>query len=189
MKKFSKILGILVGLYIVIWFTLSGTEAGVLTLQIAVKQNSSLLTRVFVMLGAKPEAAGQGGMSALHFAGFLGADQVIPLLVEKGAPINLRDNDGRTALHLAAYAGQTSAVAALMDQKADPEVQENTGKMTALHFAVAQKKSETVKRFWKKAPSPALKKKTDTLHCLLRKTRIWMILWLSSKNMMHAKQI
>ena len=159
MKKFSKILGILVGLYIVIWFTLSGTEAGVLTLQIAVKQNSSLLTRVFVMLGAKPEAAGQGGMSALHFAGFLGADQVIPLLVEKGAPINLRDNDGRTALHLAAYAGQTSAVAALMGQKADPEVQENTGKMTALHFAVAQKKSETVQALLEKGAQPSPEEK------------------------------
>ena len=144
MKKFYKLLGLLIGLYIVVWFTLSGTEAGVLTLQIAAKQNSPFLTRVFIALGSNPEETGQDGMSALHFAGYLGADQVIPLLVEKGAPINLRDKEGRTALHLAAYAGQTSAVAALMYQQADPEIKESTGGMTALHLSVAQKHSETV---------------------------------------------
>jgi ankyrin repeat protein len=138
MKKFYKLLGLLIGLYIVIWFTLSGTEAGVLTLQIAAKQNSPFLTRVFIALGSNPEETGQDGMSALHFAGYLGADQVIPLLVEKGAPIDLRDKEGRTALHLAAYAGQTSAVAALMDQQADPEIKESTGGMTALHLSTVQ---------------------------------------------------
>ena len=64
MKKFKKYFVILVGLYIVIWFTLSGSEAGVLTLQIAAKQNSSLLTRIFVMLGAQPKEPGKDGMSA-----------------------------------------------------------------------------------------------------------------------------
>ncbi|MDH3256773.1 MAG: ankyrin repeat domain-containing protein [Nitrospinota bacterium] len=144
MKKFLKIFGLLIGLYIVVWFTLSGTEAGVLTLQIGAKQNSPFLTRVFTALGANPKETGQDGMSALHFAGYLGADQVIPILVEKGAPIDLRDKEGRTALHLAAYAGQASAVAALLDHKADPEIKENTGGMTALHLAVAQKHSEAV---------------------------------------------
>ena len=144
MKKFSKIFGLLIGLYLVVWFLLSGSEAGVLTLQIAAKQNSSLLTRVFVVLGANPKEAGQDGMSALHFAGYLGADPVIPRLAEKGAPINLRDKEGRTALHLAAYAGQASAVAVLMDQKADSEIKENADGRTALHLAVAQKHTETV---------------------------------------------
>jgi ankyrin repeat protein len=145
MKKFYKLSALLIGLYIVIWFTLSGTEAGVLTLQIGAKQNSPFLIRVFTALGANPKETGQDGMSALHFAGYLGADQVIPILVEKGAPIDLRDKEGRTALHLAAYAGQTSAVAALLDHKADPGVKESTGEMTALHLAVAQKHSETVR--------------------------------------------
>ncbi len=79
MKKFAKFFALLIGLYLVLWLTLSGTEAGVLTLQIGVQQNSPFLTRVFTALGANPEETGQDGMSALHFAGFLGADQVIPL--------------------------------------------------------------------------------------------------------------
>ena len=159
MKKFYKLFGLLIGLYIVVWFTLSGTEAGVLTLQIAAKQNSAFLTRVFTALGANPKVLGQDGMSALHFAGYLGADQVVFLLVEKGAPINLRDKEGRTALHLAAYAGQASAVAALLDLKADPEVKENTGGMTALHLAVAQKHSKTVQVLLEKGAHPSPKEK------------------------------
>ncbi len=159
MKKFAKLFALFVALYIGIWFTLSGTEAGVLTLQIAAKQNSPFLTRVFIALGSNPKEKGHDGMSALHFAGYLGADQVVPLLVEKGAPIDLRDKEGRTALHLAAYAGQTSAVAALLDLKADPEVKENTGGMTALHLAVAQKHSKTVQVLLEKGAHPTPKEK------------------------------
>lgn len=159
MKKFSKLFALLIGLYIVAWFTLSGTEAGVLTLQIGAKQNSSFLTRAFIALGANPKDTGQDGMSALHFAGYLGADQVIPLLIEKGALINLQDKEGRTALHLAAYAGQTPAVSALMDQKADPEIKESTGGMTALHLAVAQKHSETVQALLERGAHPSPEEK------------------------------
>ena len=159
MKKLYKLLGLLTGLYIVIWLMLSTTQAGVLTLQIAAQQNSALLTRVFVILGADPKEAGEDGMSALHFAGYLGADQVIPLLVAKGTPINLRDKDGRTALHLAAYAGQAAAVVALMDQKADPEIMENAGKMTALHLAVSQRKSEAVQVLLGKGAQPSPEEK------------------------------
>ncbi len=155
MKKLKKYFVILIGLYIVVWFTLSGSEAGVITLQIAAKQNSPLLARVFIALGADPKNTGQGGMSALHFAGYLGANQVIPLLVEKGAPINLPDKEGRTALHMAAYAGQASAVVALMDQKADPEIKEHAGKMTALHLAVAQKHDKTVQVILDKGARPS----------------------------------
>jgi ankyrin repeat protein len=160
MKKLPKIFGILIGLYIVIWITLANTQAGVLTLQIAAQQNSKFLTGVFTALGADPDEVGEDGMSALHFAGYLGADQVIPLLVAKGTPINLRDKEGRTALHIAAYAGQASAVAALMDQRADPEIQENAGKMTALHLAVAQKHSETVQVLLEKGAQPSPEEKS-----------------------------
>lgn len=161
MKNFSKFFVIFTVLYLAVWFTLSGTEAGILTLQIGVKQNSSFLTRVFIALGANPKETGQEGMSALHFAGYLGADQVIPLLIEKGTPINLPDEQGRTALHLAAYAGQTSAVAALMDHKVDPEIKENTNGMTALHFAVTQKHSDIVKVLLEKGANPSPEEKNS----------------------------
>ena len=159
MKKLRKLFIILVVLYIGIWFTLSNTGTGVLTLQAAAQQNSPFLTRVFTVLGANPKATDENGMSALHVAGFLGADQVIPLLVEKGAPVNFRDKDGRTALHLAAHEGHTSSVAALMDQKADPAIKENVGGMTALHLAVTQKRSETVQVLLDKGANPSPEEK------------------------------
>jgi ankyrin repeat protein len=159
MKKFYKYLAILLVLYIGIWFTLSGSEAGVLTLQVAAKQNSPFLTRMFTVLGADPKETDKNGMSALHVAGFLGADQVISLLIEKGTPINVRDKEGRTALHLAAYAGHAASVAALMDHQADPEVEESAGEMTALHLAVAQKHSETVRVLLEKGAHPSPEEK------------------------------
>jgi ankyrin repeat protein len=154
MKGFTKFFVIFTVLYLAVWFTLSGTEAGILTLQIGVKQNNSFLTRVFIALGADPKDTGQEGMSALHFAGYLGADQVIPLLIEKGAPINSLDEQGRTPLHLAAYSGQTSAVSVLMDHKADPEVKDKENEMTALHYAVTQKHGNTVKVLLEKGANP-----------------------------------
>jgi len=154
MKGFTKFFVVFTVLYLVIWFTLSGTEAGILTLQIGVKQNSSFLTRVFIALGAKPKDTGQEGMTALHVAGYLGADQVIPLLIEKGAPINLPDAQGRTTLHLAAYQGNVSTVSLLMDHKANPEIKDTANEMTALHYAVTQKHSDTVKVLLEKGANP-----------------------------------
>jgi len=161
MQKFSKLFVLLTVLYLGVWFILSSTEAGIRTLQIGVQQNNSFLTGVFMTLGANPKETDPEGMSTLHFAGYLGADQVIPLLIEKGAPINLQDKEGRTALHLAAYAGQTSAVAALMDNQADPEIKESTGEMTALHLAVSQKHSETVQVLLEKGANASPEEKNS----------------------------
>lgn len=159
MKKFLKRFAILIVLYMATWFTLSGTEAGVLTLQIGAKQNSFFLTRVFIGLGANPKETGQDGMSALHFAGYLGADRVIPLLIKKGAPVDLQDKEGRTALHLAAHTGQAYAVAALLDHKANTEIAETKGGMTALHLAVAQKHASVVQALLEKGADPSPKEK------------------------------
>ena len=155
MKKFARFFALFTVLYLVIWFILSGTEAGVLTLQIGAKQNSASLTRVFLALGANPKGTGQDGMSALHVAAYLGADQVIPLLIEKGAPINLQDEEGRTGLHLATQVGQTSAVTTLMEHQANREVKEKAGEMTALHLAVIQKHAGTVQVLLEKGAKPS----------------------------------
>ena len=167
-----------------IWIALSQTGTGVLTLQAAAQQNSPFLTSVFTALGANPKEVGENGMSALHIAGYFGADQVIPLLVEKGTPINLLDRDGRTALHLAAHEGHVSTVAILMDHQVDPEIKETKGGMTALHFAVAQKHTETVEILLKKGANASPEEKNghtplliadheelDDIVELLRKTR------------------
>ena len=159
MKKLRKYFILLVISYVAGWIALSTTEAGFLTLQIAAQKNSPLLARVLVAWGASPEAKGQDGMSPLHFAGYLGADQVIPLLVQKGAPVNGRDQEGRTALHLAAYAGHASSVAALMDHKADSEIKENQGGMTALHLAVTQKHGPVVRALLENGAQPSPKEK------------------------------
>lgn len=159
MKKYLKIAVLFLILYGAVWFTLSGTEAGTLGLQVAAKYNNGFLGRVLMALGANPKDKGQDGMAALHFAGFLGADALIPTLIENGAPINLTDKEGRTALHLAAYAGKDSSVSLLMDHKADPEIRENQGGMTALHLAVAQKHGPVVQVLLEKGANPSPKEK------------------------------
>lgn len=161
MKAFPKLFALFTVLYLAIWFTLSGTEAGFRALQIGVQQNSVLLTRVFMALGANPKDIGQDGMSVLHVAGFLGADRVIPLLIKKGAPVNLQDKDGRTALHLAAYAGNASAASALMDHQANPEIKESKGEMMALHLAVIQKHAATVQVLLEKGAQPSPEEKNS----------------------------
>lgn len=144
-----------------VWYALSSTEAGTRALQFGIQQNHAFLTRVFLVLGANPKDTDQEGMSVLHYAGYLGADQVIPELIQKGAQVNLRDKQGRTALHLAVFNGRTRAVAALMDHQADPNIKEDTNEMTALHLAVVQKQAGIVQMLLEKGANPNIEEKNS----------------------------
>ena len=153
MKKLMKLFGSLIVMYIGLWIALSHTQAGPLTLQLAAQKNDTLIANTVLFIGADPAEEVQDGMTALHVAGFLGADRVIPLFIKKGAPVDKTDKDGRTALHLAAYAGQTLAVAALMDGGANARVKEITNGMTPLHLAAVQGHAETAQMLLDKGAS------------------------------------
>uniref|UniRef100_A0A0G4HXP8 EF-hand domain-containing protein n=1 Tax=Chromera velia CCMP2878 TaxID=1169474 RepID=A0A0G4HXP8_9ALVE len=57
--------------------------------------------------------------SALIYAAYKGFDNIIKVLLEKGADINQADGEGRTALHEAAFHGKLSTVQLLCDRGAN----------------------------------------------------------------------
>ncbi|KAI5852461.1 kinase-like domain-containing protein [Morchella snyderi] len=73
--------------------------------------------------------------TALHLAAASGHDEVVALLLDRGAYIGSRTEDGDMALHLAAGSGHHKVVALLLDRGADMESETEYGEETALHLA------------------------------------------------------
>ena len=69
---------------------------------------------------------------------------IIRLLIEYGANVNLQDKDGYTALVFASYNGHTEAVKLLLANGADPDLQDNN-RRTALMYASHNGHIEIVK--------------------------------------------
>ena len=102
--------------------------------------------RVFIDAGADIEArASKGGRSPLHLASCSGALEVVKMLVEAGAGVNVTDDDGDTCLILAAYHGHTETVRYLVGL---PEVDVNhcdIDNETALGFAAKNGHTKVVR--------------------------------------------
>ena len=84
------------------------------------------------------------GATLLITAAHEGQEEVVRMLLQRGASVNLQNSDGFTALMLAAFYGHTTVVQALLDAKADASLQDIDG-YTALmcaeqekHTAIAQ---------------------------------------------------
>ena len=56
---------------------------------------------MLVEAGADLNAVNEGSFTALHGAAFRGLNEVVQILVDKGADINARDFQGRTAYRIA----------------------------------------------------------------------------------------
>ncbi len=54
-------------------------------------------------------------------------DQLVAILVEHGANVNVKDDFGRTPLHRAAQYGHKNGVIALLKAEADPTLKDNKG--------------------------------------------------------------
>jgi ankyrin repeat protein len=70
--------------------------------------------------------------------------QLVPVMIDKGASVNLRDADGETALFQASAAGHVDAVRELIRRGADITVR-NSVDATALMFAAARGRAEVVR--------------------------------------------
>ena len=100
--------------------------------------------RELLTQGADVNAAQGDGMSALHWAGLGGHDEMIAVLLYAGANTEAITRLGRyTPLHLAARGGHGSAVATLLEGGANPDATASTG-AAPLHFAAASGSADAV---------------------------------------------
>ena len=70
----------------------------------------------------------------LSMASSVGHEEVVRLLLGKGADVNMADADGWTPIHWAAHRGHIEVVRILLDRGADPN-SEDGSKCTPLHWA------------------------------------------------------
>lgn len=79
--------------------------------------------------------------SPLHQAANRGMLQLLRLLINRGADVNVADDGGWTPLMLAVRGGKLAAMQALLDAGADAEARNRQGH-TALHLAAINGKPE-----------------------------------------------
>ncbi len=61
----------------------------------------------------------------------------ITALLDRGCPVNIKDNEGRNALIYACVDADAPLIRLLLDRGADPNLTMNDGETTAFHYAVA----------------------------------------------------
>lgn len=95
------------------------------------------IERALRELSSKPSqvyAVSKKEQSALHIAAMKDRVEIVEVLLNAGAKVNLQDKDGNTPLHFACYGNKSESVSLLMKFGADPKIQ-NSKKETAFHKA------------------------------------------------------
>ncbi|MFD1341993.1 ankyrin repeat domain-containing protein [Litorisediminicola beolgyonensis] len=79
--------------------------------------------------GADPDVVDKAGWSALHFAAKECSQDLVKMLVEAGANLELRDRHGNTPLWRATlnYKGGAEAISSLLEAGADPDAENRNG--------------------------------------------------------------
>lgn len=93
------------------------------------------------------EARDSDGSTALHCATWKGHQQMVALLLSKGADVNAHNRNehyGTTPLHAAAHANQAAIAEMLIDYGADVNAQDMNGK-TPMHHTTFHKATATAK--------------------------------------------
>ncbi len=94
------------------------------------------IIRLMLDKGAKVDAKGPHGGTAVHAAAQQGRGNIIKMLAAEKASINAVDDDGNTPLHIGAHYGRIGVVGILLDLGADMNAKNNAG-MTAWALASA----------------------------------------------------
>lgn len=112
------------------------THKGLTALYLACRHNASFKT-IKALLDREPDIANYGsieGVTPLHISCGVGRVQVIQLLIDYGAMLDVQDFDGDTPLHDSVLSLQPEAVALLLYAGADPEMR-NEADYTPFHLA------------------------------------------------------
>jgi len=83
-------------------------------------------------------------VAPLHKAAAHGRVEIVDLLLEKGAEVNIRNEGGETPLHYAARHGHVGVMKLLLDYDADP-AQKGTGCGTPMQWAAANGQIQAIK--------------------------------------------
>lgn len=129
---------------------LAETHEGYTALYLACRQQCSLLT-IKALLDSADDMVNYGStedVTPLHIASGQGRVELIQLLLEYGAIINVQDFDGDTPLHDAALAAQHEAVTLLLHAGADPEIKNGPSLLTAFHLACCKGSYKTVQNIF-----------------------------------------
>jgi len=104
--------------------------------------------------GAKVDARGADGSTALHLAAHRGHSDVAKALIGKGAAVNARQRDGTTALMLAAEEGHAPLVHDLLDKGAEVDARAGNG-ATALLMAARSGRAAAVQALLGRGADPS----------------------------------
>ncbi|MBR2125299.1 MAG: ankyrin repeat domain-containing protein [Akkermansia sp.] len=105
-------------------------------LMVAAMYDRASSARSLLAAGARPdEATANYGTTALMMAAMNGYHEVVEVLVQNGADLNLRNKSGFTALMLAAQKGHAQVVRLLLLAGADPAVTDLSNRTAHAHAA------------------------------------------------------
>lgn len=94
----------------------------------AVSQNQVECVRELIARGANVDLADHAGWTPLIHAAYFGSgDEVLTLLLDRGAQVNAQNARGLTALYLASAAGHEPQVQLLLAHGADPAIATQSG--------------------------------------------------------------
>lgn len=135
-------------------------EAGLTPLMWAVSSGQDVVVGRLLSLGADTAAQeATFGSSAVHIACLQGHASTLALLVDAGAPLNLRTHVGSTPLMIAASDGDAACVKVLLDRggaRLETNAQTHVMGATALHCAVAFDRPEVVQLLLAAGADPAI---------------------------------
>ncbi len=123
---------------------------------LSVWNNKSIEIKELLKLGVDVNTRNHFGQTPLMIAAMLGNEDLVSLMLDNAAAINLIDNKGLTAIMLAARNGQVNVIEYLIAQGADINIQDKKG-MTAIMHGASFGHKETVELILKHKPKLELK--------------------------------
>lgn len=96
-------------------------------LTVAASAGSADMVTFLISKGIPIGQQNKNGLTALHYAVFLGHNQVISVLLNHGADINRTENSGMTSLHIAVLTGRETTASLLLKKGAKIGVKNRRG--------------------------------------------------------------